>query len=111
MSPDITIVLLTLPGAFAAFMSTLWLWGVLSFQPRLGGILGSGDKIQTTISTSYQDAFNTSNTDIRSLSDVGNVTIGPPGAGGSSFDLGAVAPLIVLVLAGLGGLWLITRRS
>ena len=80
-------------------------------RPGLGGILGSGDKIQTTINTSYQDAFNTSNTNIRSVSDVGNVSFPPDVGGGSSSSIASVAPLVVLVLAGLGGLWLVTRRN
>ena len=112
MIPDLQIVLFTLPGAVAAVLSTWWLFGVLAFRPQLGGILGSGDKIQTTntITNSWQDAFNTSTTDIRSNSDMGNVSISPfMGQDGSS--LASIAPLIVLILAGLGGLWLITRRS
>ena len=116
MIPDLQIVLFTLPGAVSAILSTCWLFGVLAFRPGLGfgGVIGGGDKKQTTttITTSYQDAFNTSTSDIRSNSDLGNVTFATPGMGSSSTtSIASIAPLIVLVLAGLGGLWLVTRKS
>ena len=116
MIPDLQAVLFTLPGAVSAILSTCWLFGVLAFQPGLGGLfnLFGGDKSQSTstITTSYQDAFNTSTTSIRSNSDQGNVSIAPmPGATGAADSIASVAPLVVLVLAGLGGLWLVTRRS
>ena len=118
MIPDLQAVFFTLPGAVSAVLSTCWLFGLLAFQPGLGfGNIFGGDKEQTTntITTSYQDAFNTSTSDIRSNSDLGNVSIAPMmgGASGSSSiaSIASIAPLIVLVLAGLGGLWLVTRRS
>ena len=115
MIPDLQAVLFTFPGAVSAILSTCWLFGLLAFQPGLGlGNLFGGDKKQTTntITTSYQDAFNTSNTTIRSNSDLGNVSFAPmPSSTGSIDSIAGVAPLIVLVLAGLGGLWLVTRRS
>ena len=115
MIPDLQIVLFTLPGAVHAFLSTCWLFGVLAFRPGLGfgGIIGGGDKKQetTTITTSYQDAFNTSTSDIRSFSDLGNVSLAPDLGGGSSTSLASIAPLIVLLLAGIAGLWLVTRKS
>ena len=115
MIPDLQAVIFTLPGAVSAILSTCWLFGLLAFQPGLGfGNLIGGDKKQetTTITTSYQDAFNTSTSDIRSNSDLGNVSIAPMmGGAGSASSIASIAPLVVLVLAGLGGLWLVTRRS
>jgi hypothetical protein len=116
MIPDLQLVVFTLPGAVSAVLSTCWLFGLLAFRPGLGfgGIIGGGDKKQTTttITTSYQDAFNTSTSDIRSNSDLGNVTFGYPGMGQSgASSISSIAPLVVLVLAGLGGLWLVTRKS
>ena len=81
--------------------------------PRLhfGGFIGGGDKKQTTVNTSYQDAFNSSVSNIQSSGDAGNVSFSLGGGSGSGGLLDGVLPVVFAGLLLFGGLWLVTRRN
>ncbi len=80
-------------------------------SPMLLGFLDAfGDKSQKTVSTTsvYENAFNTSTSDISSLDGSTNLTLGGESAGGGTSSIVVVAFAAVLVL---GGLFLVLRRK
>lgn len=112
MNPDFAIALFTVPGALASAATGLWLWVSIACPATLGGTgpFSSGDKTQVT--TSYQDAFNSSTSEINSSGDAGNVSLNlgeGAGAGGGMLD--GVLPVLVAALFLFGGLYLVTRKN
>jgi hypothetical protein len=110
VSFDAVSTLLTFGHSLYHFGQVVWLWGVIQQPSQCLGLADYGKKIGSiTTTTSYANAFNRNDSRIDSLSDSGNVSIGPAGAAESIVS--QVLPLLVAAMALLGGLFLISKKA
>jgi len=82
----------------------------LMVLPLLGFLDAFSNRSQRTTNTTslYENAFNTSSSEISSVDGSTTITVGEPGGGGQTSSIVVIAFAAVMVLSGL---YLITRRQ